>query len=105
MAHVLICCILKFPPVYCNVSSLLFSCIGLRDDRPSTSDCLFVVNVIYVYYNSLMSSSSAAAIGSAYEQYKGLLIIMRQYSHRLVKCAVSTLQWEYKFDERRRTPV
>ena len=60
MAHVLICCILKFPPVYCNVSSLLFSCIGLRDDRPSTSDCLFVVNVIHVYYNSLMSSSSAA---------------------------------------------
>ena len=47
----------------------------MTDLQPQVLDCLFVVNVIYVYctrYKSLMSSSSAAAIGSAYENSRAI---------------------------------
>ena len=48
----------------------------MTDLQPQVLDCLFVVNVIYVYctrYKSLMSSSSsAAAIGSAYENSRAV---------------------------------
>ena len=47
----------------------------MTDLQPQVLDCLLVVNVIYVYctrYKSLMSSSSAAAIGSAYENSRAV---------------------------------